>query len=233
MLNDSACSARGDARNAARTAQPDHPLLVRDPERAPVADEEAAERAGRSRRGRARPRPTGSAEAPSASPSRSESTAVPTTAIARSMTNRRAAASSTVASPASSTVVDGPVADAHLVRLSSASARAGSGRRRWWPGAERRRAAARSTSQCPSWKRGQRGWKRQALGGLIGFGTSPSSTIGCALRGRAPGSGSARPRAARPCTDASASRRAGCGRRSRRPCRGTSPARGRRCGGRR
>ena len=36
-----------------------------------------------------------------------------------------------------------------------------------------------------SWKRGQRGWKRQPLGGLIGLGTSPSSTIALALRARA------------------------------------------------
>ena len=43
-----------------------------------------------------------------------------------------------------------------------------------------------STSQCPSWKRGQRGWKLQAAGGLIGFGTSPSSTT--CLRAR-PASG--------------------------------------------
>ena len=40
-----------------------------------------------------------------------------------------------------------------------------------------------STSHVPGWKRGQRGWKRQAAGGLIGLGTSPSSTIG--LRARA------------------------------------------------
>ena len=68
---------------------------------------------------------------------------------------------------------------------SSASARAGSGRR---PRGRRRtsRAAASSTSQWPSTKRGQRGWKRQPLGGLTGLGTSPSSTI--ALRWR-PSSG--------------------------------------------
>ena len=35
-----------------------------------------------------------------------------------------------------------------------------------------------STSHCLGWKRGQRGWKRQASGGLSGLGTSPSSTIG-------------------------------------------------------
>ena len=39
------------------------------------------------------------------------------------------------------------------------------------------RSSGVSTSQTPSWKRGQRGWKLQAAGGLIGFGTSPSSTI--------------------------------------------------------
>ena len=35
-----------------------------------------------------------------------------------------------------------------------------------------------STSHVPSWKRGQRGWKLQADGGLTGLGTSPSSITG-------------------------------------------------------
>ena len=38
-------------------------------------------------------------------------------------------------------------------------------------------AEGSSTSHLPCWKRGQRVWKRQPLGGLIGLGTSPSSTM--------------------------------------------------------
>mgnify|MGYP003693866473 CR=1 FL=1 len=90
-------------------------------------------------------------------------------------------------------------------RRSSASARAGSGRQRLWPcpeGVERRRVRRRSR---PRRSGGQRGWNQQALGGLIGLGTSPSSTI--CFRGAADLRIRDRHRraAARRCTGASAS----------------------------
>ena len=38
------------------------------------------------------------------------------------------------------------------------------------------------TSQVPAIALGHRGWKRQPSGGLIGFGTSPSRSIGLRFR---------------------------------------------------
>ena len=80
----------------------------------------------------------------------------------------------------SETAVRASARPADLCRSSAATARAGSGTP---PRGRRRTTASRgsSTSQCPSTKRGQRGWKRQPNGGLIGFGTSPSSTIALPL----------------------------------------------------
>ena len=195
--------------------------------RAAVADEEARDQqeaadhveAERDRRGRA--------PAPSSEPERATETSdrdAPSRASTKT-TRRRSAASirrlAPVAAAARRLAQRAPAGRAHLVgghrpALERVVARGDVAV------AERRRAAAPRRRSGPRGSAGSAGGSGSALGGLIGLGTSPSSTIALRARGRARGSGSARPRAARPCTGACGSRvelrRA---RRSRRPCRGT------------
>ena len=70
--------------------------------------------------------------------------------------------------------------------------------------AERRTAAASRRRSAPRGSAGNEDGTSRPMGGLIGFGTSPSSTIRFARAAHARDRGPAPPRAARPCTDASA-----------------------------
>ncbi len=96
---------------------------------------------------------------------------------------------------------------AHLARRVIGHFSSGKKHAASWPRAARvelRVARSRSTSRCA---RGQRGWKRQPLGGLIGFGTSPPRTNALRPRPTARVRDRAPPRGARRCTGAAAPRR--------------------------
>ena len=99
MLNESACSSPEATRSPRATPQPDETLLVGNAERAPVADEEAAEQERAA--GQVEPDRDGAVKgAPSSRPSRSEQIAVAPAMVTSSVKKRRAAAAASRPYPA-------------------------------------------------------------------------------------------------------------------------------------
>src|SRR6187401_1384478 len=102
---------------------------------------------------------------PTSSPNRNETTTIAAERPTNSIANRRAAARHTddywVVDMAEAGASDGRrISLAVMGQRSSGKWQAA----RW--SEPKSRSSGSSTSHLPSWKRGQRGWKRQASGGL-------------------------------------------------------------------